>query len=232
MNNEKLKEIKIVCGGLYSCSDTEITITSPIVLEIHCNVSFSCRSMVVTINDNANIKIECFSDNSCDSLRVTSDETSMIELLMYRYSRDVVIKHSLINYVNISCGSSHDRRYIEYPKDDKILTANDLSYKARKQFISKQLPCDDITIDCTKIDSVKFTQCRYQYAMAPYFNLSKILTHNDEAKCYWVDINVLIAECDDACHQMNQLYQHNITFEVRITFDISNSEETLNLKYS
>lgn len=224
-----------LCSESYSCNSTEIHINSSAsgYLHVHCIESRSCRGIDANLNivTNKNQMIEysamfrCYHDNSCQNLLINANKYVYVEMMIYKWSENVFIKHNNFKKVDIKCGNNQDKRFIRYDVFD-IKTDEELLDLARNEYkFSNRLPCEDIVIQCSS--EKYFTKvCKWKYDVQ-LLNISKIIRIADDDKsdttCVWLDVfDVFSPRCFGECDSNITLYQYNQTFQFDISLNQTN----------
>eukprot|EP01084_Bolivina_argentea_P172770 299237_1 len=229
-----INNINILCGPSLSCDELSITINNihTTFLSLQCGSSHSCNDISIDfMSQNVNTNISCYDAYACDNMYINTASSNsknvFIQLNMYKYSENVLINHPYLNNIETHCGSQNEDLYIEYPIND-VLHESELFKLAKHKYDSRNLPCSDITIDCshneTYFDYQK-QECHYEYELLP-INIS---TYSDITECLWIEINDLIEpNCIGTCDDNIMFYNnYNITFELDIIihFDEEMSRE-------
>ena len=172
----------------------------------------------------------CYVTRACDESWIHTDNSDqiMINMNMTEYSQHIQIKHEHFDNININCGHPEDKRYIKVVTD-REMTDSELLDSARAEYDTKDLPCEDIYIDCTR--NTDFPQeCQYQYQMNEniYTHLNALWnsTENDLEECYWMEIDDLFEpNCIGTCGYIFDYYQYNIMFNMSLYINSSDDKQ-------
>eukprot|EP01084_Bolivina_argentea_P095916 172421_1 len=226
VNMTTIERVNILCGDKFSCNGAHVTInTSNIVqLNIDCNESFACYDLSIHLIHNIDFdadlelymfaKVSCFDDYSCSNMMIKTYNSRkiFIKMYVYQYSENILINHHYRNNIQIICGSKNDQRYIKY-SSSQILQPSELLQIAQKKYLTNNLPCRGIVIDCTRDTNFR-QQCEYLYELSDYVDFEQIL-NDTEQSCYWIEIGDLFTPyCKGTCNDDIIYNQYEITFNL------------------
>ena len=220
-NKSPLIHTTFLCNHNYSCNTVKWQMHNS-SLSVYCIDPQSCHGL--ELESMANLELNCFNYGSCDYMEIKADGNATININMYEYSKNVSITHTNIDKINVKCGHGDDKMFIRYDIAD-LKTDDELLDFGRSQYQSSHLPCDGITINCTK-DPYFQQGCDYQYDINhTQLNLTKFLrvesSPNIPTTCFWVDISsIFSAYCYGECGIT--LYEYNTTLDFDIAIDNTN----------
>eukprot|EP01084_Bolivina_argentea_P086194 155798_1 len=215
--------ISIICAGKEACSSMVINIKSLYNTEfkVDCSKTLSCNHMhIYSISNYITANISCYNDNSCDNMHFESieDKDSLINIDVFRYSKNIFVRHSKFNNINVNCVVSNESLYIRY-NSDNLMSEHELLLLAQREYSSNRLPCQSITIDCSK--DHKYKSCSIQYEFTP-FDFSKIIQNAHFIDCWWIDISDIFSPfCDGTCGTNLTYFLYNISFDLDINVIIN-----------
>eukprot|EP01084_Bolivina_argentea_P259599 438073_1 len=229
-NDSTMDAITIWCNEKDSCLSLDAVITTSLinVLDIYCIDEWSCHGInaQLTKTPQLNTNILCVQQHSCDLLRVQSDGDIVINLSIYQYSSNILLIHPEINNINITCGDPKNKRYFKYDTQ-KLMDERQIIDAARSKYDSHQMPCDDVSIQCT--ENPHFHQsCSMKYKLG-LFNLTKLINTRQYIQCYWLEIaESLQVICDGNCGENGTyfIYNKSVPFDIYFNVNIDNESWT------
>eukprot|EP01084_Bolivina_argentea_P270183 459365_1 len=231
-----IDKVNILCWNKFSCDGGIISVNTlfPIEMNVECNETFSCQDLsFVLMNEQGlyTINISCIDDNACKNMMINTHDSKniFITLNAFRYSEDIFIDHQHLKNIKITCGWSHDRRYIRYDTHE-LLDPSEILQLARNEYNINKLPCEDIYVECSGNNTDFQQQCKFKYQLSATVNLISILNDSNRADCYWIEIGQLYeAFCDGTCGDKFQYNEHNQSFNLDLEFYNRNTTKSFDI---
>eukprot|EP01083_Nonionella_stella_P163936 541147_1 len=236
-------EISIECSALLACNEYVINLLSEsastyydandteLYLTLYCMETLSCKATTINIRQSfasVYINVYCVRENSCKQLTILNEhnEDVYIQLWSFEYSESVEVKTTATGYnlVDVHCGNEEDARYLRYDTSN-LLNDEELLSKARREYTSRRLPCEGITITCTNVidEQVYDQQCAMRYTLSDMVDVTQII--ESKRDCFWIDVNQLYTpQCVGSCGQNFTLYEYTMSVELEINLGINEDD--------